>query len=1500
MKNRLFFTLNFVLLLSSSLFAQCNPQVRNTSGTWVTSATFCEDQLIEFRAASPGFTTVTNWNFSPNTSSAQNPTYSYENAGSYTVKFTGSGPGGTCTENLSITILPSPEIHIMQITSDSQCFENNNFCFRDTSTALSGLIAHQRYAFSNGSLIHYSNPTHYGTNQHIDSTICLELTNPTGGSFDLVVESEHTNGCITTSTFTDYLFIYPKIGAELKNTTTAPNPSCGSTLGTFQNISQISLADVDSFEWDFGDGTKKSGNSDSSALWANASHLYTSNGTFNTSIKIYAKSGCINEYTLTAAVSNLVLDSKITHYPTHITAIDNPVTFRIIDLPGTPGVNTFLWNFGDPTTGAKNYESNILFGTEHHFSGLGTYLISLRIELGPCDVTLLDTIQVLGPLAKIEAPYNRIAFAEKFQCGTNDSIHFTNSSQFYYNDDNIADEDSTIIVNGKSIFQFNYTPPASGGIGTGDQTAIPSVHQNRAMGSQVKRLWDFGDKYAPRCTTSTAKGQNIGMNCNFSEDEFPVHKYQHWDSIYYNNYYLTNHRFFILKYNESGNFCYTDTIDSTNASKHYELFERRTPVKYIVHLYLNDTVNNTESQDQVFIDLTKPDASKMTLSSGTPCPYNGSSSDHILNFDLNTGGQSYFAVNFDTLTYGGNNFTPYNQGILAPPTPGSPVPFSLPYTVQGALGDEFVKGYTPGEIGSPDYRGPQGSFTMGLIVGNGPAVGGQPATCLDTAYYPNIFKIPYLDAAFEITSPSSSIKNICAGDAAYFKINNPIQNDISALRWAWGHQNIGKGPGYEVYAEQFKYFEKYHGPSPTRNDKDITYNGEDWYFNYVIRATYSDLFGGRILDTIVTSILKDWNEEFLGYGPMISLFNTDDHFYDIPKECEPKLWGDGTFGCIDTTGSSSYFNTNKLEYKSENGDSVFMIGDRRYRYTNSSHNDSIEVAHILHFRDSSLQGYDTLINGSDTTYGVWKHDYTYTELVNGVPTTRSSNGPMTPFLTLINKTGCQSHTSKLLNVGFLSEFSLAEDAVCTGEVVQVSDSIRYYQYGQQDFLTYPIHDFDFWKDPTRYINNIETFEADWDSTDGTWDGERSIVLNHLYTTPGEYTITIVTKDSSNCRDTSYLTAIVSTTEANFGIENNFANCASTFNFSDSSILSTSQDFIIKWEWDFGDGTIQSILKNPSHQYTRGGYFDVKLKVWSALGCVDSIEKRIYISGPQPEFESDIGIWLNDTPVICVGDSITLANISQGDINTPSFIMDWGDGYYSTAASIGSLFSHQYNTSGTFELFLTQEDEIPGTGTRCSRTFPDTNPDLMIQHRIVVIVNENPEVKILGRATPTYQRHPTEFKGLLDSRYTRLKWIVESDTVVISMPDTSFIYKFANEGFYNVILAPEYDILPRCWDRDTFRIQVLHSSLNTITDLQLLLDVHPNPTQGEILVSVAKGLDISDITLIDLVGKETILKYNYSEKSLIKISNPNLPSGTYYLKIRSNKGLIYKKIVILKE
>ena len=896
---------------------------------------------------------------------------------------------------------------------------------------------------------------------------------------------------------------------------------------------------------------------------------------------------------------------------------------------------------------------------------------------------------------------------------------------------------------------------------------------------------------------------------------------------------------------------------------HRNYFYNNTASCNSVTLYHKDTVHplECESSNNISLALIPPNARGLRWESGVPCPLDGNKLNYYLTFNMDETKpgctQQWFEVNYDSLT-GPNNWINYKSGgILAPPPPGLPIPFVLPYDIIGQWGTQFVKGYSSGEVGSDPSLRPNGSFTIGLVIGNGPPrtdAQGNPIApeCTDTAWYSDMFRYQYLDAQFDILIPQNDPLALCAGETAYFRMVNPIQDSIRALRWNWGYPDRLSG-----YYEQFQYFQEYKGPQPGRNDENVTWNKntDKWLYNYVVRHTLDELFGDVTLDTLVTRIYRDWDYEVNTYQAdkilinVLKQLNLD--IRDIPAEDFALMLGDGTVGCIDTTGISEFFVIGKKGID----ENVVFHDQYKYQYTNDAKTDSVIIEEVFHFRDSSLQGFDTLVApydlvATDTVFkrgsvipGVYKFEYKHAEVrLNFCDPTKkdtvwvNSNGPMVPGIFLNNTIGCEKSGAKLLNVGFLNEFDLVNEAVCKDDFHELYDSIRYWQYGDDAFPNdYPIDPRKFWEDPQRYANGkLETKAIDWDFNDGVDDFNRSLQFFHQYDEPGEYLIAIAMKDSIGCRDTAFVTAMVTGALANFETNQNTSGdpCDGIVSFFDSSIVFDPCrgrdtcpngvyepcDSVIRYEWDFGDGSQRSILKNPSHDYTSSGYFTVKLKIETLLGCIDSVEKTIFIKGPQPRFEFDGGsIWGEDSIIICVGDSVSLANTSQDPMFNPAWVVSWGDSLNTTSSStdINTIFKHQYNDTGTYFLLMYMEDTIEGSANRCFRVFPDTSTkDGKVPRRIKVIVRPVAQANLEISDTIVCPDQLVTFKSNSDTIYKYYQWSFgDGDTATRSHPTDSVTHSYKDIGTYNVELIPNYDLPPgdfgpKCIDVDSGTVTVI--------------------------------------------------------------------------------------------
>ena len=57
--------------------------------------------------------------------------------------------------------------------------------------------------------------------------------------------------------------------------------------------------------------------------------------------------------------------------------------------------------------------------------------------------------------------------------------------------------------------------------------------------------------------------------------------------------------------------------------------------------------------------------------------------------------------------------------------------------------------------------------------------------------------------------------------------------------------------------------------------------------------------------------------------------------------------------------------------------------------------------------------------------------------------------------------------------------------------------------------------------------------------------------------------------------------------------------------------------IVKWHWDFGDGTVSSMKVPPAHTYAKPGNYDVKLSIVANNGCPSDTFKQRIVVGSKP-------------------------------------------------------------------------------------------------------------------------------------------------------------------------------------------------------------------------------------------------------------------------------------------
>ncbi len=166
----------------------------------------------------------------------------------------------------------------------------------------------------------------------------------------------------------------------------------------------------------------------------------------------------------------------------------------------------------------------------------------------------------------------------------------------------------------------------------------------------------------------------------------------------------------------------------------------------------------------------------------------------------------------------------------------------------------------------------------------------------------------------------------------------------------------------------------------------------------------------------------------------------------------------------------------------------------------------------------------------------------------------------------------------------------------------------------------------------------------WNLGDGTIiNATNGNAVQHIYTLPGTYQVTLEVETSTGCRSFVYSRSIVINFKPSVAILSNSVCLPSALvNFRDASAIADGTGNLFSYLWNFGDG-VTSTLKDPLHEYISVGPFNVSLRVTSNNGCVDSLAFSYNEIYPQPRLSVSAPVEK------CFGDSVRVAI----KINTPA-------------------------------------------------------------------------------------------------------------------------------------------------------------------------------------------------------------------------------------------------------
>ncbi len=192
----------------------------------------------------------------------------------------------------------------------------------------------------------------------------------------------------------------------------------------------------------------------------------------------------------------------------------------------------------------------------------------------------------------------------------------------------------------------------------------------------------------------------------------------------------------------------------------------------------------------------------------------------------------------------------------------------------------------------------------------------------------------------------------------------------------------------------------------------------------------------------------------------------------------------------------------------------------------------------------------------------------------------------------------------------------------------------------------------------------------WDFGDGSFSALQN--PQHIYTQFGMYTVRLITRNHLGCTDTLSIPYYISYQPPSVDFNAFPTGGCIPFDvlFTD---LSHSNDSIISWFWDLGDGT-NSTLQNPVHTYTNVGIYDVSLTINTANGCTNTLSRSQYIfAGERPH----AAFYTPNDTVGCIND-MNITFINQSSLPSDTYIWDFGDGTVIVTNDTGRV-THNYDT-----------------------------------------------------------------------------------------------------------------------------------------------------------------------------------------------------------------------------
>ena len=347
--------------------------------------------------------------------------------GSDSIKYSVSDLVTSCNTTVTLPIkVSSTPVASFTVNKPSQCLSGNYFLFTNTSTISSGSI--NSIWTIDGKTFTTSNSTY---------------SFAAAGTYTIKLVVTSTSGCVDSTVQT--VTVNPQSTASFAINN---NSQClsGNSF-SFTNNSTISSGS-DGFSWSFGDGT--------SATSINASHTYTSAGSFVVQLITTSNFGCLDSTAQTiTTLANLTPTVSVKATSTNICSGTNVTFTATITNGGTSPTYQWYKNGLPVGTSSNTYSDNALANADNVKCVLTSSYQCLTVPSATSNVLVITVSQYVTPSVSISTPTSTVC------SGTN--VTFTASS-----------------TNGGSSPTYQWTVNGAS-VGTNSNTYSSSVLTNNSV-----------------------------------------------------------------------------------------------------------------------------------------------------------------------------------------------------------------------------------------------------------------------------------------------------------------------------------------------------------------------------------------------------------------------------------------------------------------------------------------------------------------------------------------------------------------------------------------------------------------------------------------------------------------------------------------------------------------------------------------------------------------------------------------------------------------------------------------------------------------------------------------------------------------------------------------------------------------------------------------------------------------------------------------------------------